>query len=219
MEPIIHIVNVPPVTAPAPAPAPVSTPPPVEQRTNGFAIASLITGLFGAAPVGITFGVVALVKIRKRPQRGRGLAIGGLVASGVWLVLYAVVAVLVLLAVRDGRTPLVPAGHVSIEDLALGDCVDGLTGEAVDTLPLAICEMPHEGEAYVVFDLPDGPWPGEAAVDAQIEKRCTEGLAELTQPGLSYQWFAPTEDEWPGFRRAVCIAYDKDYLITGQVHP
>ncbi|MET0417180.1 MAG: DUF4190 domain-containing protein [Actinoplanes sp.] len=203
----------------APAPAPECPSPPVGQRTNGFAIASLITGLFGLAPAGITFGVVALVKIRKRPQRGRGLAIGGLVTSGVWLLLYTTVAVLVVLAVRDGRTLILPSGHVFIEDLAAGDCVDGLTGETMDTLPLAICEMPHEGEVYDVFDLPDGPWPGEKAVDTQIQKRCIDGLTDLTQPGLSYQWFAPVEEGWPGFRRAFCIAYDEDGLITGQVHP
>jgi hypothetical protein len=217
MEPLVHIVKVPPVTAPVPAP--VSTPPPVEQGTNRFAVASLITGLFGAAPIGITFGVVALVKIRKRPQRGRGLAIVGLITSGVWLLLYTAVAVLVVLAVRDGRTLIAPPGHVFIEDLAPGDCVDGLTGEATDTLPLAICEAPHEAEVYDVFDLPDGPWPGEAAVDTQIQKRCILGLSNLGQRGLSYQWFAPAKDDWPGYRRAFCIAYDEGGLITGQVHP
>lgn len=217
MKPIIHIVKVPPVTAPAPAP--VSTPPPVEQRTNGFAIASLITGLFGVAPLGIAFGVVALVKIRRRPQRGRGPAIGGLIASGVWLLLYAAVAVLVVLAVRDGRTLFAPPGHVYIEDLAPGDCVDGLTGEEVATLPLMVCEAPHEGEVYDVFDLPAGPWPGEKAVDTEIQKRCINGLTHLARDDLSYQWFSPSEESWPGYRRAVCVVYDENGLITGQVHP
>ncbi len=214
--PIIRIVKVPPVTAPAPAP--VSAPPPAERRTNGFAIASLITGLFGAAPIGITFGMIALAKIRKRPQRGRGLAIGGLITSGIWLLLYTTVAVIAIQAVRDGRTIIAPPGHVFLEDLAPGDCVNGLAGEATDTLPLMVCEAPHEGEVYDAFDLPDGPWPGDAAVDTHIQKRCIDGLSALARPDLSYQWFAPAQDSWPGYRRAICIIYDEDTMITGQVH-
>jgi hypothetical protein len=173
----------------------------------------------GLAPFGFAFGVTALVKLRKRQQRGRGLAIGGLVASGIWLLLYTTVAVLVVQAVRDGRTIFAPAGHVFVEDLRPGDCIDGLAGEATETYPLMVCEAPHEGEVYDVFDLPNGPWPGEEAVDAAIQNRCVEGWYKFTQPGLSYQWFAPTEDGWPDYRLAICVAYDEDAMITGQVHP
>jgi Domain of unknown function (DUF4190) len=47
---------------------------------NGFAIASFILALIGPlAILSVIFGIAALVRIRNRPQRGKGLAITGLV--------------------------------------------------------------------------------------------------------------------------------------------
>jgi hypothetical protein len=58
--------------------------------TNGFAIAAFVLGFLGAVLLSVIFGIVALNKLRDRPQRGKGLAIAGLCLSGVWLVGIAV---------------------------------------------------------------------------------------------------------------------------------
>lgn len=47
----------------------------------------------------VVFGSVALSQIKKTGQAGRGLAIGGLVATGLWV---AAIAALVALVVADG---------------------------------------------------------------------------------------------------------------------
>lgn len=60
---------------------------------NGFAIACLITGVLGMVPLAIVLGIVALVQIARRRQDGKGLAVGGLVASGVWVALLTALAV------------------------------------------------------------------------------------------------------------------------------
>lgn len=64
-------------------------------KTNGLAIASLVTSLAGltgifcgflglAAPVGLVLGVVARKQIRQDPsQHGEGLAWGGIIAGGI----------------------------------------------------------------------------------------------------------------------------------------
>jgi hypothetical protein len=59
--------------------------PPASTGTNGFAITSLIFGILGMVLFSVIFGIVALVQLRTRGQGGRGLAIGGLVASGCWV--------------------------------------------------------------------------------------------------------------------------------------
>jgi hypothetical protein len=60
-------------------------------KADGFAIASLLLGVFGITVIGailsINFGIMALRRIRRTGQRGRGLAIAGLVFSTIWLVI------------------------------------------------------------------------------------------------------------------------------------
>ena len=63
---------------------------PLVQKTNGFAIASLILGLLGCtAPLGLIAAIIALVQIgdERGATRGRGLAFGGLAVSIVVLIL------------------------------------------------------------------------------------------------------------------------------------
>jgi hypothetical protein len=76
--------------------------------TNGFAIASFILGLLGftlvTAVLSIIFGIIALVKIREMQQRGKGLAIAGLVLSGVWLLLYIALIVIGATAAPQGSS-------------------------------------------------------------------------------------------------------------------
>lgn len=63
---------------------------PSPEGTNGFAIAALLCGLFGFVFVlivfAVIFGCIALSQIKKNEQKGRGSAIGGLVAAGLWTV-------------------------------------------------------------------------------------------------------------------------------------
>jgi hypothetical protein len=60
-------------------------------KADGFAIASLLLGVFGITVIGailsINFGIMALRRIRRTGQPGRGLAITGLVFSAIWLLI------------------------------------------------------------------------------------------------------------------------------------
>jgi prepilin-type processing-associated H-X9-DG protein len=74
----------------APSPLPTT---PVEVKTSGMAITSLVLGVLGfcgiTAVVGLILGIVALVKINRSGGRlsGKGLAIGGICVSGFMLLL------------------------------------------------------------------------------------------------------------------------------------
>jgi Domain of unknown function (DUF4190) len=61
-------------------------------KRNRFAIAALIFGIVGGVLLAIIFGIVALVQIGRRGERGRGMAITGLALSGVWVILIVAVA-------------------------------------------------------------------------------------------------------------------------------
>jgi hypothetical protein len=80
---------------------PIRNAPPVNLReldqggipgVNGFAVAGLIMGILGGL-LGPIFCIVALNQISGTRQTGRGMAIAGLVFSGLWLAVIILVIV------------------------------------------------------------------------------------------------------------------------------
>lgn len=62
--------------------------PPVQaQTTNGLAIASLIFGIIGVQILAWVFGGIALSQISRTGQKGRGLAIAGIIIGIGWAVI------------------------------------------------------------------------------------------------------------------------------------
>jgi len=59
----------------------------VEQKTNIFAILSIVCA-FLVPLLGIAFGIVALVQIQDSGEKGKGLAIAGIIISVVWPMLF-----------------------------------------------------------------------------------------------------------------------------------
>src|SRR6185295_6684857 len=61
----------------------------VPAERDGLAVPALVTGVLGflgiTAVLGLVFGITALVRIHRTGERGRGLAIGGIAASVVWI--------------------------------------------------------------------------------------------------------------------------------------
>jgi hypothetical protein len=68
------------------------------QKTNGFAIASLICSLLCVSLLGIIFGHVGLSQINRNREGGRGLAVAGLILGYIGLVATIAIYVLVFAA-------------------------------------------------------------------------------------------------------------------------
>ena len=71
--------------------------------TNGYAVAGLILGAVGGLTLlglvlGPVFSIIGLNQIAGTRQKGRGMAIGGLVLTGTWLALAVLFIVSGLLA-------------------------------------------------------------------------------------------------------------------------
>jgi Domain of unknown function (DUF4190)/Septum formation len=198
--------------APPPPPPP---PPPGGGGTSGFAIASLVFGIIGGIPLGIAFGIVALVRIKQRRQSGTGMAIAGITLSCLWLLAIGAIVIVALStdAERDAGGRVEETGSESVFELRVGDCMNDLeetTFElAVEVTP---CGEPHDGEAIAEFDMPEGDWPGMTAVTAAADERCGAALdsAAASAPrGLELEafYFHPTEQSWDrGDRKVLCIA-------------
>ena len=100
-QPPLYPYPPPAAQPPWPGPYPPPYPPPypyyvASPSTNGFAIAALVLGILWVYWIGsilaVVFGHIALVQTRERGQRGRGMAIAGLVLGNIGLaVLVAVI--------------------------------------------------------------------------------------------------------------------------------
>jgi Domain of unknown function (DUF4190)/Septum formation len=208
-----------------PPPGASPYPPPGSGGTSGFAIASLIFGILGGVLLSVIFGIVALVQIRKRGQKGRGLAIAGLTLSGCW-VLLIIIGVTAAVISDSGKSSSSTAGgstsgSVSVTQLKPGDCINGIqTVGSVEDLPVISCALPHEGEVYANFDLPAGPWPGDAEVQKQAEKLCEAELkAYATSPADTVEvlYLHPLQQSWSRDRGVTCVATDERGTTTGSV--
>ena len=169
----------------------MSVPPPDPKRlsgTNGWAIAAFVLGILGGTILSVIFAIVALVQMRGRHQRGRGLAIAALVISVVWI---AVIASVIAYGVStQGKS-------VRASDLNTGDCVkDAYDHELPTWVKRVRCDRPHYGEVFAVLSRPN---------------------ASAADCGAQFFDYAPNSPEGPVFRVAwangdrwvVCVAMSK----------
>ncbi|MCX5011939.1 DUF4190 domain-containing protein [Streptomyces sp. NBC_00555] len=213
---------------PPPSPQPGWGPPPgygqphPEQALNGFALASLLVGLLCLPPLGIVFGIVALVQIARRRQRGRALAIVGLAVSVVMTGVMVLTVDRVATAVRDrmgamGEFADVEGDLRDLDDLRAGDCFNVPGGDLLDDRPLTYkvdCAQTHHGEvtASKLLDLDPESVPESAEADRASEDECwkaQDAYAMDTWALPAYAemfYFAPSRQSWrQGDRRLVCV--------------
>ncbi|MFB0631019.1 DUF4190 domain-containing protein [Streptomyces sp. AB3(2024)] len=207
----------------------MSTPPPHQPPVgqgpfrpalNGFALASLLVGLLCLPPLGIVFGVVALVQIARKGERGRALAVVGLVVS------VAMTAVLVLGAGRYGGTVLGRLGPAweparvegeltAIDELRAGDCFNVPGGDLFDEDPLIHrigCERVHDAEVTSTAPLALTGSPGTTRIEEEAAQACWTAQDAYAMdtwalpPYAEMFYFAPTSETWrDGDHRLVCV--------------
>jgi hypothetical protein len=193
----------PPPYYPAPPyyPGPGAYPPPAP-GTNWWAVISLVFGVIGGVLISVVCGIVGLNRARKG-QGGRGMAIAGLVLSGLWVL--GIVALVVFLVLFD-------KGTVSATEVKAGDCLKELPASGlVVTVDTAPCGEPHAGEIFSVMTMPDGDFPGQFAIE-EYQNKCAPELADYSPEaaedadvGLFVLY--PSEDSWgQGDRTVTCIA-------------
>ncbi|PSK98666.1 putative regulator of septum formation [Haloactinopolyspora alba] len=198
---------------------------PRDPRTNGFAVASFVLGLTPAIVLSIIFGIIALVQISERNQKGRKYAVAGLIASGVWIAGFVTVLVLIgqERADRDDTGRIDQEGWVDATDLKAGDCVNDLEEtEEVHNVDAVPCSQPHDGEVYANFELAEGDYPGESAVFTQAEQQCSVMLRNYSpdafeDPAIGIYYLYPREDRWSFDREVTCIAESLDGRTTGTI--
>ena len=192
---------------------------------NGLAIAALCCGLVGlfpiAAIVAVVLGIVALSQLQRRIQRGRGMAIAGIVLGSLWVVgwIVFVVAAVNDAPERDVSGAVTQQSEVFVDDLKAGDCFSGGKGDDVDLVTAIPCASPHESQVVTTFELPDGAYPGEDAVIDAAEQGCIDKgdplLTEKAFDELEPTFIYPDSYTWRGDRSIICVVEASSGTTTG----
>jgi hypothetical protein len=185
---------------------------------DGFAIAAVILGVLPVAfgLLGVAFGIAALRRIKRLGGSGRGLAVAGIVCGGCWCTVIAIG-----FTVNHGdyershRRSAADRGHVTTEDLRVGDCTADVPSGRTLTVEIVPCLRPHAGEVFAVFDLPDGSYPGDDDVRRLSEGGCLSRLAsyvgaEPGKTGYDVAFLRPLRDSWAVNRTAECLLHAPD---------
>lgn len=118
----------------------------------------------------------------------------------------------ITLTVLLGGAALTSCGEVPTA--AVGDCINSadLPDGEVDEINTVACEEPHDLEVFHAFELPEGDFPGAAAVDDAAEEECITAFEGYV--GIDYfeseLWITtihPTEETWNAVddRELLCL--------------
>jgi hypothetical protein len=208
-----------PIAAPKPPPRPTM---------NGFAVASLIVGLLGGVVVSAVLGIIALLRIRRTGQRGKPLAIIGILLTVIWAIVIAGVLVLVArtTAARGPDGHVTQRGSVLVTQLRVGDCVEkwstASTVGQVGSVTVVPCTTSHDAEIFLTYAVPGTAFPGDRQVTAAATKQCLAGSktalkpAELAKASIAY--LKPLASSWSkGDRNVICVAVSKA-PVTHSIH-
>ncbi|WP_328553663.1 DUF4190 domain-containing protein [Streptomyces sp. NBC_00358] len=196
---------------------------------NGLAIAALVLGILCFLPgVGIVLGIVALVQIKKRGERGKGMAVGGIVMSSIGVLLLALMVAGgggdIWSGVQEGAGTGGSAFSLHKGQCfnAPGDTLEGLAYD-VDTVP---CSGKHDAEVFAATTANGDSFPGDSAVSAEAGDKCYALMDTYAMDGwavpddVDVYYFTPTRQSWrEGDREITCMFgnTDKQGTLTGSL--
>jgi hypothetical protein len=116
---------------------------------------------------------------------------------------------------RDESGAITETGKLDAFSIKVGDCLDDPVGDGeegeFDSITAVPCDQAHDMEAFSLFDLPSGSFPGDEAVASQAADGCVGDFEDYvgesyTESVYELNWFAPTVESWEqGDQEIVCI--------------
>lgn len=217
-----HPVAIPQQRAPAagrgaPAPDPSDAPAP-RRRTDGVAVAALVTGILGVIPATLVLGPLALIRVGRSGARGRGMAITALVLTGLWIVATAIAAAAIITRPPQAKPVALP----QVFSLRAGQCIDsGAT--AISGVHVVNCAQAHDAEVFATFRVTGARYPGPAALGQRARQGCVGRLSgylnpQLSATSLAQSYVYPDSGAWSaGERTVVCTVRSTSGPLVGSV--
>jgi hypothetical protein len=211
-----------------------------DPAVNAVAVLALVLGFI--APIGgIVAGAFALATLRRTSERGRGVAVAGIVVGSALTVLMgaAIIAGVWWMAV-DTRTVSSPVGVSSASPSASttptgsetpvppftlepGQCFSQRGRGEISDATLVECVAPHTYELYAAFSVAEttDDYPGDAEIAHRAEAGCMEAFSGFVGTAydrsvLEYVYLSPTRKTWlVDDRRVSCFVTDPAGTVTG----
>ncbi|NUS11534.1 MAG: DUF4190 domain-containing protein [Streptomyces sp.] len=203
-----------------------------ERNTNGMSIAALVTGLIPCTLfLSTIFGLVGLKQVKQRGERGRGMAVSGVVLGIVWTLATALLITL-------GAMGLLDDGNTAVTDLKAGQCFNTVGEKLSDfgsadkdkrrttSVDVVDCADDHDAEAFDVYQIQagrDDPYPGVASVSADAQTNCLKFArtyldGKKPASGIGLFFYIPPADNWAHNQRSViCFFGSPGGKVTGTV--
>jgi hypothetical protein len=204
-------------------------PPPSSGKTSGFAITAFVLGLVGVVLLSLIFGILALRRIKRTGERGRGYAIAGLVLSGIWIVLFVILVAVGSMgsATRSSSSGggITHSGTLSVFSLAVGDCFNNPPGATSLTTVTAIpCTQAHNAQIYAKFDVSGSivNYPGTSALTRMATSGCNARVGVLDKSKITnsmmIRFLYPLDNSWlDGNRTIACMIANPSSNITSSL--
>lgn len=122
-------------------------------------------------------------------------------------------------AQRDEAGQVGSDSKVDIFELRVGDCklADDASSTELSDTNVVPCGDPHDEEIFYEFDLPDGEFPAQDAIEQTAWETCDpqfESFVSISEAdsSLSYAYLSPTADGWEHLddRTIQCVLYSED---------
>jgi hypothetical protein len=211
---------------PAPAPPPRPAPP---GPLNKLAVATIVLGALGAlivtAAAALVTGALALSRLRTSNERGKGLAVGGMVLAVAWVALAALVYVNVLSQppLRDGKGVVTRKGDLAVTQLQVGDCIEkwALSTE-VSKVTVVPCTTAHDAQVFHAFKVTGTEFPGDGPIRDQASTQCSDKLKttikEADRKKIQLAVFKPIAASWKrGEHGVACVAVESGGAVTRSI--
>lgn len=124
---------------------------------------------------------------------------------------------------RGGRSPgqsaETPGPHAV--PITSGDCLSAEMGGGIAGASVVPCADPHDQEAFYLFELSGGEYPGDDAIWTTAEQNCGSQFemfigVPYTESALDWFYFSPSPQSWAeGERFLVCTVYDPSGPVSG----
>jgi hypothetical protein len=183
---------------------------PARGDTSKWALASLILGILAVIPLSVIFAFVGLSRIRRSGQRGRGLAIAGLVLSAIWLVVIIAASVLSGSATQSAGGKITHRGSLDVFALTTGDCFDNpATTSDIQDVTAIPCGQAHDAQVFAKFRLSgsDSSYPAQATLNKRADDGCNSRTGSIDKSevtgAMTIHVLFPEQDAWAGGQRTV----------------
>jgi Septum formation/Domain of unknown function (DUF4190) len=192
---------------------------------NVLAVITLVLGVIGGVGIAPLVGVIALIQIRRTGQRGRALAVIGIILGLVWTALLGVVVYVAVSgsAARDAAGTVIEQGSMLVQDVRAGDCVQHWGAvTTVGTVTVVPCARSHDAEVISTFPLQGTAFPGDQQITTQATTRCLASagstLTSAARARVRVAYVKPLEASWgQGDHIVACVAVSTSGPLTGSL--